>query len=132
MAANPVTMIKDMIESLNNPAYNPHYIAHAMMYTETADSIWEGQDIYELASHKKVEYLKALLVKILPKYEAIEKFLKYPKTIEEWNRIVYGLKTRNLGAYRKLYYGKAASFYDYMQAEDWVGWQPIYSDNLFK
>jgi len=133
MAANPVTMIRDMIQSLvNDPDYNPHIIAHAMMYTQAADAIWEGQDIYELASHKKVEYLKALLIKILPKYEAIEQFLKYPRTIEEWNQAALGLKTRNLGTYRKLYYGKIASMYDYMKPEDWNGWKPIHSDNHFK
>ncbi len=132
MAAQPVTMIKDMIKSLDNADYNPHYIAHAMLYTVTADAIWESLDIYELASHKKTEYLKALLIKILPKYEAIEKFLKYPATIGDWNQRVAGLKTRNLGTYRKLFYGKAATFYDYMKDEDWMCWKYLYSDDLFK
>ena len=132
MAANPVTMIKDMIKSLDNPDYNPYYIAHAMMYTKTADAIWEGLDIYDLASHKKTEYLKAFLIAILPKYEAIEVLLKYPATIEEWNRTILKLKTRNLGAYRKLYRGKLVSMYDFMKDEDWMDWKSIHSDNLFK
>lgn len=132
MAAQPVTMIKDMIKSLESADYNPHYIAHAMMYTVTADSIWEGLDIYDLASHKKTEYLKALLIAILPKYEAIEKLLGHPETIESWNRAVCGLKTRKLGAYRQLYRGKLVSMWDFMKDEDWIGWKSIHSDNLFK
>lgn len=137
MAANPVTMIKDMIKSLEeNPDYNPHYIAHAMMYTKTADSILEGLDIYDLASHKKTEYLKALLIAILPKYEAIEKFLNYPKTIEDWIYAIHynngGLKTRAKGMYNKLYRANYGSMRDYMKSEDWQDWHTIHSDDLFK
>jgi hypothetical protein len=133
MAAHPYTMLKQMSESLtrDNPAEECRLIAHAMMYCQQADSIWEGLDIYDLSSNKFSTTLKSFIDSLLPKYESIWLFLGKPQTWEEWRERVLNLKTRSLGIYRKLYYqGKRFDKYQYMTDEEKNTFHCIHSDNL--
>jgi len=113
MAINPKNMVKDMLDSLNRENADTNkemeLISHAMMYCKTADYLWEALDIYDLCNEKNLNGLKVLLAKIQPKYDRLSELLNNPRCIEDWIRVVSGLKTRALGEYRKIYHENIVS-----------------------
>lgn len=115
MAAHPYTMLQQMSESLakSNPIGECNMIAHAMMYTQQADSIIEGLDIYDLASNQYHETLKRFIDAIIPKYKSIWEALGKPRNWEDWRNTMLSLKTRAKSNYRSLY-RQSFSMWDYM------------------
>jgi hypothetical protein len=130
MAAHMFTMLNQMSESLQNKerqAEECRLIAHAMMYTQQADSMLESLDIYDLASNNYGDTLKKFIDAILPKYESLWKLLNQPRTFEDWHCLQCNLKTRAKGNYYKIY-RQSFSMFDFMTNEEKEGYHVVKSE----
>lgn len=136
MAANPYTMLKSMADMLNADltGENCKQIAHAMLYTETADYIYESLDIYDLASNgiEKEDFrytLQKFINALLPKYAKIYDYLNQPETITEWHHVVSSLKTSAKGKYNAMYHDRF-SMWDFMGENEKLTFRMVESDKI--
>lgn len=129
MAAHPYTMLKEMssILATDNKQSECRLIAHAMMYTQQADYIWEMLDIYDLASHEMADTLKRFIDAILPKYESCWNLLDQPRTWEDWYQRMTSLKTRAKGKWNEVYH-ESFRMWGFMTEQERVNWHHVYPE----
>lgn len=120
----PLNMLKEIKTSLENSTSlerdkkELYLIAHAMMYSQCADSIVEGLDIYDLATNGYKNALVKLVTAIIPCYEKLNTLLDNPRTFEDWQYNRGQLKTRKVNQYRKIHSENHVSMWDVMSEDE--------------